>query len=245
MTRIMLILLATLCTATAVGAAPPARHFPDHGRRHGSVLYPRDSRPFDKNIQAWAENAVQWIYAQPADRNPLPQGADCAVGQQGPVWFLAPIASAAPGNFTRYCTIPRGKPILLMIGFASDIYPCPNPDFKPVPGQSMYDFLVDDVLAISDVSLNFARLDVTLDGHRVRHALDYRYLSDNLYALKGDASLQPVFDSCITGDWQPAVVNGYFMMFKPLRPGLHTIVRNSIGGDTGALNSFTYFIEVK
>jgi hypothetical protein len=41
--------------------------------------------------------------------------------------------------------------------------------------------------------------------------------------FKGDLSLQQPFDNCITGSWQPAAADSYFMIFKPLQPGPHTI----------------------
>ena len=35
------------------------------------------------------------------------------------------------------------------------------------------------------------------------------------------------FDSCVTGRRQPAVSDGFFLMFKPMSPGQHTIVINA------------------
>ena len=54
--------------------------------------------------------------------------------------------------------------------------------------------------------------------------LSYRYHSAQLFNIKGDPSLQPVLDGCITGSYQPAIVDGFFMMVKPLSPGFHTII---------------------
>jgi hypothetical protein len=56
-------------------------------------------------------------------------------------------------------------------------------------------------------------------------------------------SLREPLDPCITGDWQPAVVDGFFMMFKPLKPGQHVIRvhgTNTIGHD----KTFTYFLTI-
>jgi hypothetical protein len=86
-------------------------------------------------------------------------------------------------------------------------------------------------------------LEVSLDGKAVKNVFDYRYASDNLFAIKGDLSLREPLDPCITGDWQPAVVDGFFMMFEPLKPGQH-IIRvhgtNTIGHD----KTFTYFLTI-
>ena len=34
------------------------------------------------------------------------------------------------------------------------------------------------------------------------------------------------FDSCVTGSRQPAVSDGFYLPFKPMTPGEHTIVIN-------------------
>jgi isopentenyl phosphate kinase len=57
-------------------------------------------------------------------------------------------------------------------------------------------------------------------------------------------SLQPVLDPCITGSPQQAVVDGFFMMLKPLEPGQHTIVvhgTNTFGHD----KTFTYNLTIE
>jgi len=240
MNKALYVLLAGCCTIAAARAGEHASF--GHGESPNGMLYPRDSRPFDKRIHGWADRSVQWMYAQPFDRSPFfdTTGAHCAVDQHGPVWFLAPIASAAPGYFTRFCTVPRGKSILLMAMDISETFPCPDPNFEPAPGQSLYDFLVAD----SNTFPKLKTLVITLDGRPVYNTLDYHYISENLFSLKGDPSLTATFDGCITGAWQPALSNGYFYMFRPLAPGVHTIVRRSTG-DSGMVNSFTYYITVR
>jgi hypothetical protein len=220
MTKTLCTLLAACCVAGAAHAAQPAsvRDWLN------PMLYPKDAHPFGKSISTWAERNWQWIYAQPFEHNPFldTTGADCGVGQHGPVWQLAPIASMMAGTSTRHCTIPHGKALMLNLGSVNDDWPCPDPNFRPPPGQSLYDFLVADALTYDMLT----EMDVRLDGRPVLDPLHYRYTSENLYALKGDPS-EVQFDPCITGNWQPSVVYGYFLMFRPLRPGKHTIVRHS------------------
>ena len=236
------LLLTCFTLAAAHAGSPPTHHHPTPHWGHHHLIYPIHSRPFGKSIDAWAELEVQWLYAQPFDHNPLIDmtGADCAVGQHGPVWFLPPIASSAPGNFSRSCSIPHGKAILLSMAFASATWPCPDPTYAPAPGQSLHDFLLADAKSF----FMFASLDVSLDGRPIRHALRHHYASENLFAFKGDPSLQSTFDSCITTKYQADVVYGYFMMFRPLKRGMHTLVRRSVG-PTGATNTFTYFLNVQ
>ena len=237
------LMCAGLAACSVVAAAHATQPDPfDFGRDFNPMLYPKDSRPFDKSIFGWGDASVQWIYAQPFDQNPFfdATGANCGVAQHGPVWFLAPIASMAAGSFTRACTIPRGKAILLVAQFVSDTYPCPDPAFTPPAGMSLYDFLVAD----SETYLMTKKLDITLDGRPVRNALDYHYVSENVFSLKGDPSLQAPFDPCINTAWQPVVANGWYFMFRPLSPGMHTIVRKTTS-TMGTTNTFTYYLTIK
>lgn len=189
------------------------------------MLFPKDAQPFDRSLERWSELLWSWIYAQPFDHNPIldPTGADCAVGQSGPFWFLASVPGSALGtNVTRTCTIPRHKAILVQLSSLLNDYPCPDPTFHPAPGQSLYDFLIEPVTPIFD---NYSDFVVSFDGVDLVDPLSYRYTSEDLMFFKGDLSMQP-FDSCITGRRQPGVSDGFFLPFKPMTPGEHTIVIN-------------------
>jgi hypothetical protein len=55
--------------------------------------------------------------------------------------------------------------------------------------------------------------------------------------------VNPVLDGCITGAFQPAIIDGFFMMAKPLEPGVHIIVvhgTNTVGDD----RTYTYHLTV-
>ena len=188
------------------------------------ILFGKDSHPFGASMERWSERIWQWIYAIPAAQNPLldTTGADCGVNQRGPVWFLPTVID--PGgvaSFSRTCTIPRHKALLMQLSGVLNDYPCPDPTFQPAPGQSLFDFLQQGAAQIVD-SVNL--ITVSLDGQPLDDMLGYRIASDDLFQLTGDASLQTSLDGCITGSRQPAVSDGYFIMFKPLDPGAHTIV---------------------
>jgi hypothetical protein len=237
--RVLLLLVAALGAASAVPAtASPAANADSNPN---VVLFPRWSNAYGADMATWGERASQWIYAQPLDRSPLfdPTGANCGVGQQGPVWYLARIAGPPVFEGNRSCTIPEGKAIFLYIGAVVDTYPCPF-DWHPAPGQSLYDFLAADAKFLMDT---VDRLEVSLDGRPLSDVMSYRFASDDLFTITGDLSLQAVFDPCITGSPQPAVVDGYFMLFKPLTPGEHTIRvhgTNTFGHD----KTFNYFLTI-
>ncbi len=229
------LLLVALSTAQAT--ASTGRHH-QHER---SLTYPRTSHPFGVGITSWGEQLAKWVYRQPAAHNPqLDQtGAECANQQRGPVWFIPPIDGPRIENSTRTCTIPRQKSILLDIGMNVMDYPCPDVDFRPEPGESMYHFLIRTDRPIMD---SVDELDVSLDGRQIRDVLSYRYVSRHLVWIKGHPSMQ-VFDSCITGSRQPAIVDGFFLMFKPLRPGAHVLHvhgTNTFGDD----KTYTYNLTV-
>src|SRR5262249_50285113 len=87
---------------------------------------------------------------------------------------------------------------------------------------SLFDFLIADVAPLLD-SVN--ELDVTIDGQQIRDVLGYRFTSTDLFEITGDLSLQTTLDPSITGSPQDAVIDGFFMMLKPLTPGAHTTLR--------------------
>ncbi|PZS17146.1 MAG: hypothetical protein DLM57_08995 [Pseudonocardiales bacterium] len=246
MLRISSVLVAVLAAVLLVGATgapalaaatPEASH---HATR--SALYPKHSHPFGSDMATWGERISRWIYRQPLAHNPLldQTGADCGIDQHGPVWFIPPIAGPHIEDSARTCTIPRHKAIFLDIGSDLQEFPCPDPAFRPDPGESLFHFLIRQDKPIMD-SVN--ELDVSLDGHPLDDVLSYRFVSDDLFTITGDLSLQQRLDPCITGLPQPAIVDGFFMMFKPLRPGTHTIVvhgTNTFGDD----KRFTYRLTV-
>lgn len=244
MHRRMTCALLTIACFTAIASRTLGEQFPDHGFNPNPALFPIDARPYGVDMATWAERASQWVYAQPLDQSPLfdPTGANCDVGQQGPVWYIARIAGPPVFSGTRTCTIPHQKSILLYIGAVVDDYPCPAfPDFQPAPGQSLYDFLAADAKFFMDT---VDSLSVSLDGQPLNDVFSYRFVSPDLFTITGDLSLQPVLDPCITGSPQQAVVDGFFMMFKPLEPGEHTIVvhgTNTFGHD----KTFTYYLTVE
>ena len=206
-----------------------------------SILFPRTAHPYGASLSEWAERESQWIYGLPAVDNPLTDqtGAQCGVTQEGPVWFLPRIAGPRVFSGSRTCTIPFGKAILLEIGAYVDPWPCPDPSFAPAPGQSLYDFLAADAKAFMD---GVNRLEVSLDGRALDDVLDYRFASTGLFTLTGDPTFAAL-DACVTGSPQPAIVDGFFMMFKPLDRGEHVI--RVFGTDVrGANKTYVYNLTI-
>jgi hypothetical protein len=208
---------------------------------NNDVLFPIDARPYGASLSEWADREGVWAYQQPLAVNPLldQTGEHCAEGQEGPVWFLPRIAGPRVHSATRTCTIPAGRAILLEIGAYVNPFPCPDPNFRPAPGQSLYDFLrVDPKNFMDGVTL----LEVSLDGVPLVDPMAYRVHSEELVYFTGDPSMSAV-DPCITGTEQPMVSDGFFMLFKPLSPGEHVI--RVYGEDVrGAEKTYVYRLTV-
>lgn len=188
----------------------------DAGNPNPGVL-PIGSHPHGKTYGEWGAAWWKWVYAQPFSTNPVSDktGAHCADGQSGPVWFLA-------GSFgtteERSCTIPPGKTLFFPIFNIFNDYPCPDPNFHPAPGRSLYDFLAAGARAFIDPA---TALGVEVDGKLLANPWGYRAASGLEY-FTGDLSWQP-FDPCITGTQQEGVSDGYWTMLAPLTPGPHTV----------------------
>lgn len=205
-----------------------------------SILFPKTSHPFGASLNTWAERESQWVYGHAVAHNPLLDrtGEDCDENQTFEhVWFIPRIAGPRVFSGSRTCTIPAGRAIFLEIGAYVNEYPCPDPNFHPAPGQSMFDFLTQDARNFMD---GVNRLEVSLDGRELDDVLSYRFPSQDVFTLVGDPTFAAL-DACVTGGPQPTVVDGFFMMFKPLDPGEHTI--RVFGTDVrGANKTYLYHL---
>jgi hypothetical protein len=210
--------------ASAQGtAAEELQHRGHESSNPNPMLFPKEARPYGRPMSRWAELTWSYIYGIAPDQNPFfdTTGEHCAVDQHGPVWFLPAVPGSSLGNnVTRACTIPRGRAIMLQMSSAINDYPCPDPSFHPAPGQSLYDFLYDVISPLFD---NVTGFTVTLDGVNIEDPLSYRFFSPDVFNFKPDPAMV-AFDSCVTVKHMKGVVDGFYLLFKPMTPGQHTIV---------------------
>jgi len=180
-------------------------------------VLPPHSHSYGMTYAEWSTLWWRWAESFPVATNPIldPTGAGCALGQTGPVWFLA---GTFGGPATRTCTVPAGKAILLPLVNILNDYPCPDPTFQPGPGQSLEDFLTEGAEFFID---HVTELEAEVDGVALQDLFDYRATS-RLFSFTGDTSLQQI-DACITGSPQAGVSDGYWIMLRPLSVGNHTI----------------------
>lgn len=162
----------------------------------------------------------RWIYSIPTRVDPFsdPSGLNCALNQEGPVWFLSgPLAT----TFNTTCTLPAGKAVMSAVASYINDYPCPDPTFQPATGQSLHEFLRDGAASLIDT---YTLAEASLDGKPLRVAR----VRTGVFGFTGAASLA-VYDGCITGSPQLGLVDGYFVVIEPLPRGTHELRLRSIG----------------
>jgi hypothetical protein len=209
--------------ATQTSSTSSADLKKDDATNPNPMLFPKDARPYGRTMSDWAEGMWSYIYSVPIDQNPFFEttGKFCAVDQAGPVWYLPAVPGSTLGtNISRTCTIPKERAIMLQMSSADNDYPCPDPSFHPAPGQSLYDFLIS---AISPLFDNVTGFSVTLDGVPIQDPLSYRFFSTDVFTFTPDPSMI-AFDNCVTQKHMLGVVDGFYLLFKPMTVGQHTIV---------------------
>lgn len=179
-----------------------------------SKLYPPGSHPFGQSYGEWSEDF--WVRLMAFDCETIFSPEVYPLNQDDPnVFFL----SGSVGTYNVDVTVPREKAIFTpIINYIND-YPCPDPDFQPEPGQSLEEFLSLGAAAAIDLVEDLA---VTLDGVALEDLEDYRFQS-GLFYFTGNPELPNCFDPCVTGTPQPAAADGYYLMFKKMSPGQHTL----------------------
>lgn len=194
-------------------------------------IVPPDQTYLGKTYAQWSTNWWQWAVKFPIQSSPLFDyyGSFGAQGQTGDVWFLA---SVERDSAQRSLVIPYGKSLFFpMVQVLAD-YPCPDPSFKPLPGENLEGFLTRVALSITDESKSLVdNLRAELDGQPIPNIKNYRATS-RLFRFNADASLANGFDACITGNQQSGVSDGYWLMMEPLSVGSHVLKFKS-EGDNG------------
>ena len=193
----------------------------------------RNSNTFGNTYGEWSAQWWQWVLSIPAATNPNldTTGANCGMGQAGPVWFLAGTFGASP--VTRFCTVPAGKALFFAIlnnVFGSAVFDC-NPTVPDV---------VCNLAALRQsaaASMDSVRLQASLDGEPLRHLSDQRVQSPAFTLTEPAHGVNDV----PTGTYSPQVSDGYWIMLKPLSPGPHTI--HFRGEITAGVNA-GFFVDV-
>jgi hypothetical protein len=211
--------LGTLAVAIGLAIGAPARADDDS---HESLR--------ELSAQWW-----QWALSIPAASNPLADatGANCMVGQRGPVWFLAANLTGTP--VVRTCTIPEGValffPVFNVFFFNSpDCAQDPPRDFSVAESRASLAPLIDAATGLS-VLLNNRPIGKL---RRVRSEVFTSVLppADVVSATFGITCLVP-------GQvYSPSVDDGYYVKLRGLSAGQHHL---SIRGTNGAFTVDAFY----
>ncbi|MBI4815061.1 MAG: hypothetical protein HY791_02310 [Deltaproteobacteria bacterium] len=174
-----------------------------------------------KTYEQWSAEWWQWAMKIPAATNPVldSTGANCGVGQKGPVWFLA-------GTFgtteTRSCNIPINKflffPLLNLVWFNTQN----DPQAWTITG------LQDHIRPY----ITQGTVTMELDGKSYTNEELAPFLTESPAFLCRFDETDPVLGvtpaKCPAGGdgtlhCHPCASSGWFVMVRPLSPGDHTL----------------------
>lgn len=213
-------------------------------------IHPPNSNPYGMSYGEWSASWWHWIFHIPTAMNPNldTSGRDCAQEQSGHVWFLAGSFGPPVSPAVRTCTVPSGTSLLIPIlttAFGAGLGDCLSPGWGN-PGLCDVPSLRASAAAEEN---NPRTLELSIDGVELRNLAAYRAQSPPFpYKLTSDGSDNIVgflFAKPVpNGAYSPAVADGYWVMFTPLPPGMHTIhVRGVEAG--GFANDVTYRLTVE
>jgi len=182
---------------------------------------PPNSTPYDRTYGEWTAEWWKYVMSFPADISPLNDvtGADCGVGQSGPVFFL--VGTTGGKAVRNRCVVPTGKSVFFpVINFMCAV---------PEDGDTAHDIKslcswvtdhVDEVRVTVD--------DVPLQNLMASHPnSDYRFPSP-IFSFTGavDNSFDTACGSpgeCYEGFRKTAFSDGWWVLLDPLPLGQHKI----------------------
>ena len=169
----------------------------------------------------WATRWAQWRFSIPttSGQSENPTLPNCQLGQSGPVWFLSSFDKAD----THTCTVPYGK--MIFVPAATNIAGAAVKTCEPtLPGVPCYVSTLRQTAAeLTD------KLTVTadLDGKKLSNFTRMRVTSPEFSITMPADNNRHV----AAGTYFPNVIDGYFIMLKPLRAGSHRLTIDWAMGD--------------
>lgn len=232
-TRTALALIATLTTTFAIGACAdaPEEEEPILVGESAQELSRAPLRDYplirqDTAVGAWiyqqlAKGWLRWMEAIPAATNPVldETGANCAVGQGGPVWYLA---GTFGGPVDRSCDVPFGRLLYFpLVNAFSTI-----PPFAVTPEQDEAFWTARATNFILGTRAQTCELRLRIDGREVLADLaarDQALWTALLEPFSVDMAEDGIFGDLPGGEWPYAYIGGHFALFAPLTRGEHTL----------------------
>lgn len=160
-------------------------------------------------------------------------------GLTDPVAFL--VGTTTYGSVIRNVEISRNQRILVPIISIINDYPCDDATFKPLPGQSIEEFLQEHAESYID---KVSAISATLDGNPIKITDDNRFQTD-LFYFQGNKDLAECTNYCISGEKQAAVSDGYWLMIRGLARGKHVLTVHAEISEYDLLLHTTFNIIVR
>jgi hypothetical protein len=187
-----------------------------HGNENPGV-FPINASIYGLTYNQWSARWWQWASS-------LPNLNDCRVNQSGKVWFLAGIQKGQPVPPPSPCPIPAGKAIM---------FPIINVEWSRLEAEGLFKEtgkwcpVSAPINGTSDAALascaraqinHTANFQASVDGQDLVDLCKYRVLSPpfNVNAVAGNPYGVPSGPN-------RAVSDGYWIILKPLSPGMHTL----------------------
>jgi hypothetical protein len=186
-----------------------------------------NSKPYGQTYQEWASKWWQWHMSIPAADHPRENYSpeNCAINQNGPVWFLADGISIRPDPRVveqRECTIPANTSIIVQV----------------LGGECDYGEWSTDAEVITCVNegINGGEVFAKIDGTEISELQNSRIGTFwfNITIPEGNPY------NADPGTYR-AAVDGYFLFLKPLTPGTHTLEIKGYHGPSGGAYGGTAF----
>jgi len=198
-------------------------------------VLPINSAPCGQSYGAWGDAWWQWAMSIPADMNPVMDttGEFAAVGQSGPVWFLA---GTYGGEAERTVTIPAGKALFFPIyNWLWINFPLLGDD----PWSAEQEAFIRAWIAEQMDTVAPEDLMCEIDGRPVADLLSYRCATPPGAAFmvdlpendpRGLVGLEDINGNPIQpGLYGPSIQEGIYLMVAPLSAGEHTIHFSAAG----------------
>lgn len=174
-----------------------------------TILVPINGSVDGKTLDEYANRWWQWAKTLPPNANAIndENGEYCGVNQMGDVWFLA----GGYGNslIRRTCTISGAKHLffpIINMGYWQNLRAEKQASCESVKhGAALNN---EHLLSIS----------ATLNGKIIENAGSFRIKSKECFDIYG--LIDEKYDA---PKWYPAATDGYWLMLKPLSPGVHKL----------------------
>jgi hypothetical protein len=210
-------LLVSLLAALVVAATAAARDV-----KIDSRVIPPNAHAFGKSYGEWSAAWWQYAYSIPVPDNPLfdETGAKCGVGQSGPVFFLVGVINVS-GEAERSCIVPADTALF---------FPVLNTEFDnvfPPSNQTVAQLRLAATQQMDTATNMTAELDGrAITGLESAATSPFRTGSSTpVFSVTfPDNNIPQFFGFDVpAGTYSPFVGDGFYLMLKPLEPGLHTL----------------------